>query len=233
MENDSFFREHGMNLTMQDDYIAVCARRPLYSMSSAFIGGGSRYHTIWVNRQVDPSYHADEPAQEMRAWLAAKQLDPLETCGMMTAANVSDVAIRFLREQTFQLAVLITAGVGNAVRAGKELNSEKCSQTGTINLILFVGGSLSPAAMINALMVATEAKTAALSTLGVTDDEGELATGTTTDSVVISTTQEKWGCHHEYAGLATPLGAAIGKEVYHAVTVAVERERTSLRKQRL
>ncbi|WP_194830533.1 adenosylcobinamide amidohydrolase [Laceyella tengchongensis] len=76
------------------------------------------------------------------------------------------------------------------------------------------------------MITATEAKAAALADLGVTDSKGLVATGTTTDAVVIAATGNiQDGVIHPYAGTLSPLGQAIARTVYAGVTEAVENER--------
>ncbi len=77
--------------------------------------------------------------------------------------------------------------------------------------------------MVNALMTAVEAKAAALQDVGLRDpDNGLIATGTTTDAIVLGVSgNSAYGAVHEYAGTATTVGAAIGKLVYDTAYEAV------------
>ncbi|MBR2567005.1 MAG: adenosylcobinamide amidohydrolase [Paenibacillus sp.] len=92
---------------------------------------------------------------------------------------------------------------------------------GTINIMLWFNGQMTPGAMVNAVQTAVEAKTAALADAGVADAENGLsATGTTTDAIVLAVRQDKHETKplHTYAGTATALGAVIGRLVYDTVT---------------
>lgn len=92
---------------------------------------------------------------------------------------------------------------------------------GTINIMLWFNGQMTPGAMVNALQTAVEAKTAALADAGVADAENGLsATGTTTDAIVLAVRQDEHETKppHTYAGTATALGAVIGRLVYDTVT---------------
>ncbi|MOA56005.1 Adenosylcobinamide amidohydrolase [compost metagenome] len=75
---------------------------------------------------------------------------------------------------------------------------------------------------MNAVITATEAKTAALQELGITEKANGLsATGTTTDAIVIGVSQDaSWNAVHAYAGAATTIGCAIGEAVYASVLEA-------------
>ena len=78
---------------------------------------------------------------------------------------------------------------------------------------------MTAAAMVNAVITATEAKAAALQDLGIVDPlHNAAATGTTTDAIVIAVSQsDRYGVRHAYAGSATTIGSAIGKAVYDTV----------------
>ncbi|MFC9775082.1 adenosylcobinamide amidohydrolase [Paenibacillus chitinolyticus] len=107
----------------------------------------------------------------------------------------------------------VTVGYSNMARAGRGLPASALFP-GTINIIVAVEGELTDEAMVNAVITATEAKAAALQDLGVALEDGSGATGTTTDAVLIASTQR--GRLHRYAGTATYLGHMIGRSVYEA-----------------
>jgi len=86
---------------------------------------------------------------------------------------------------------------------------------GTINVILVIDAALSPAAMVNAVISATEAKTMMLAEWHVLTPEGEPASGTSTDAVVVACTGR--GAGHDYAGPATAVGWLIGRTVRAAI----------------
>jgi hypothetical protein len=88
---------------------------------------------------------------------------------------------------------------------------------GTINTLLFISRELMPAAMVNAVMTATEAKTAALQELDVNSRYSNgLATGTGTDQIGVAARLET-GTPLASAGKHTVLGELIGKTVCNAV----------------
>lgn len=94
---------------------------------------------------------------------------------------------------------------------------------GTINIIIVLDACMTESAIYNAMLTATEAKTAALHDLGIQDAElGVLATGTTTDTVtIVNPNSGKYTAKHLYAGTATTIGNAIGQLVYKTVKEAV------------
>ena len=88
---------------------------------------------------------------------------------------------------------------------------------GTINTMLFISHELTPAAMVNAVMTATEAKTAALQELDINSRYSNgLATGTGTDQIGVAARLET-GIPLTSAGKHTVLGELIGKTVCGAI----------------
>ncbi|SFJ63030.1 Adenosylcobinamide amidohydrolase [Thermoflavimicrobium dichotomicum] len=79
--------------------------------------------------------------------------------------------------------------------------------------------------MVNAVITATEAKSATLQDLSIMDRDGHIATGTNTDAIAIAVTQQPIGDYvHEYAGVSSPLGQAIGELVYQTVYQTAQKE---------
>jgi len=145
----------------------------------------------------------------------------LEGCaGLMTAVPLEHAALAEEDTGSAGIFCCVTAAAGNAARAGSQRSVLAAYRPGTINIMLGIDGWLSPSAMVNAVMTATEAKAAALADLGITDSENGLtATGTTTDAIVLAVSgSRRYAAEHVYAGTATDLGGAIGRLVYSAVT---------------
>lgn len=91
--------------------------------------------------------------------------------------------------------------------------------------MLWLNGQMTPSAMVNAIQTAVEAKAAALADAGIMDSEnGQTATGTTTDAIVLAIRQAEHESQplHAYAGTATAMGAAIGRLVYDTVTESLQ-----------
>ncbi|MGG1556378.1 adenosylcobinamide amidohydrolase [Paenibacillus ferrarius] len=208
------------------EYLRVDADNPLRTLNSSPWGGGFGWHRHLVNRQVSKFYNEPNPLLEMETFLEREGLEPEATAGMLTAAYVADVghhAMTWPEEGTaaagaavLRVEAWVTVGLGNKARAGAVQDASRLylETIGTINTIVVVEGALTDAAMVNAVITATEAKAAALQALGVTVD-GEAATGTTTDAVLIAATGQ--GPTYHYAGTATTLGYFIGRTVYEAI----------------
>ncbi|WP_436237541.1 adenosylcobinamide amidohydrolase [Paenibacillus sp. LjRoot153] len=211
-------------------YMQVTSENPLRTLNSSPWGGGFGHHRVLMNRQVDKTYNETDPLVEMEAFITREGMDPKDTAGMLTAAWVKDVGFSELawppeeergvqpidavnEDESLRVAAWVTVGLGNKARAGAILPATSL-YPGTINTIVVIEGSLTDAAMVNAVITATEAKAAALQSLNITIN-GQIATGTSTDAVLIAATGR--GTTYRYAGTATTLGYLIGRTVHEAI----------------
>jgi iron complex transport system ATP-binding protein len=86
-------------------------------------------------------------------------------------------------------------------------------------MILLIDACLTPAAMVNAVITATEVKTQVLLARGVRTPEDYAATGTSTDAIVVASTGS--GTLLAYAGSVTLVGWLIGRCVRTALEEAL------------
>src|SRR5690625_2426482 len=207
-------------LVVKPEHIALTSPLPLRTLSSGISGSGIGWHSHFVNRHVDKDYDCKDHLQDMNAYLIRHTFNPHETVGMMTAVYPEDVSFSTFKEEFFSIFVVVTAGVGNAVDSARAKLHHMTSPIGTINIWIFVNGHMTDEAYIQAVMTATETKTKVLQELNVMDQyTGTIATGTSTDSILIASTQQ--GEKLPYAGTATPLGRLIGKSVYSETKQAI------------
>ena len=119
-------------------------------------------------------------------------LDPEHTAGLDTAANLDNMVVVTKTWEDLRVTAAVSGGAdGNALCAGDPATLTERDGTpclvppGTINIFLVTDRPLSPGAMVEWMMTATEAKTSVLRDLmqgsGVSP---ALATGTGTDGVV-------------------------------------------------
>lgn len=215
-------------LHVTEEYIYLHSPFPLRTMSSGVTGSGLGWHRSFVNRHVDKNYHCQDHRMEMVQFLRAHGFEPTETIGMMTAVMVEDVSYKILAGEGFSVMVVVTAGVGNAVDASKSELHQFELVPGTINTWVFVNGELTEEAFIQSIMTATEAKVKVMEYQEVLDPiTGTIATGTSTDSILIAATQK--GKSLEFAGTITPLGKLISKGVYECTTDAIRKSRKRIK----
>jgi len=210
-------------LSEDGERITIDAPVPLRTLSNAVYRGGTSSADRFVNWKVPLTYSSDDPYRDIADRLRQWGLGPARSVVLMTAAKLTHASVAELADERFRLVCLTTAGTRNAARAGSERTVYEAWRPGTINTFLLFDGQLTDAATVNAIMTAVEAKAAALQDIGLCDpDNGRLATGTTTDAIVLGVSGNPiYRAVHEYAGTATTVGAAIGKLVYDTVYEAV------------
>ncbi|QED46339.1 adenosylcobinamide amidohydrolase [Cytobacillus dafuensis] len=223
-EKIDFYCINESYLERSNERLVLRSPIPLRTMSSGVVGSGTGWNQMFVNRHVDKNYDCSDHRKEMQDYLKVHGFEPGETVGMMTAVMLEDVSFQLYKKESFAVFILVTAGVGNAIDAARSEQHAYHLTPGTINTWIFVSGELTEEAFIQSIMTATEAKAKALQDQEVKDAvTGTIATGTSTDSILIAATQR--GTKLEYAGTITPLGKLIGKGVYECTLEAVQKSK--------
>lgn len=211
-------------LELMTEHIVLRSPIPLRTMSSGVVGSGIGWHHLFVNRHVDKDYDCSDHRREMLDYLTAHGFETGDTVAMMTAVKLEDVSYRLYKEDGFTVFILVTAGVGNAIDASRSEAHRFQKVPGTINIWIFVSGDMTEEAFIQSIMTATEAKAKAMQNLEIKDRvTGTIATGTSTDSILVASTQR--GQYLDYGGTITPLGKIIGKGVYECTGEAISKSR--------
>lgn len=214
--------------------------KPYRCISTCRIGGGLRNDLEFVcNHQCcEPRDHftsinsmmVEKPGEYHSLICDYYGLLPARTAILETAANMNNAAIETGKFRDLEITVACTGGVEtNSMRAGDpaavyevdgrfEIIDDSCSSNvGTINLIIFINRELTPAALTDCVMTATEAKAAALQELGINSRYSDSpATGTGTDQILVAS-QIGTGSPLGYARKHTKLGELIGKTCLKAV----------------
>ncbi len=213
----------GLVATRHQDHVLIQSPTILHTLSNALIGGGFSHASRFVNWKVPLAYDDPDPVAAMRNVLQSWHYPQEKTIGLMTAAALTRCAVEEEEGDGFRLFCCTTAGVSNAVRAGQARHTFPAFAPGTINTILLIHGRMTPAAMVNALLTATEAKAAALQELDIRDPgTGDLATGTSTDALVVGASQAENAPLHRYAGTATALGHTLSRLVSASIHAALQ-----------
>jgi adenosylcobinamide amidohydrolase len=155
--------------------------------------------------------------------------------GMMTAATMNSFQYVTRRIGDIDVYCFLTSGLANALAAGDKgkfmpqqiYSNKKSSPFGTINIAAGTSVQLTDAALAEALMVVTEAKSSVLFELGVKSSESErIATGTGTDSAIIFCNDEtQSGKPEAFCGKHTVLGEAFATVVRTALFESVKNDR--------
>ena len=147
--------------------------------------------------------------EEHLSYVAADNGMSREECtGLSTACSIDRMRISQCVVDGITVTVLITAGINKNGRCAgdpatlweengifhiipEEKTEAEAPPQGTINIILHVDAALSPAALAGAIMVATEAKVAAVRDLQVPSCySDDYATGSGTDGVIVISNPE-------------------------------------------
>ncbi len=154
---------------------------------------------------------------------------------LFTRVDMDDVTLAIEKFEDFIVYAYVTAGVdSNAMRvgvdeAGSIERDGKFERVKTINTILITNASLTEGAMVQSIMVATEAKTIALQDLDVRSSYNPAlqATGTGTENIVVVSGE---GLKISYTGGHSKMGELIAKAVTKATKEAIIKHRLRLRK---
>ena len=177
------------HFTVTADHVSLRVNQPLKTISSAVVNAGLGWYRSFVNRHVDENYNCDDVKAEMSDYLVRSGYSLSDTVGMMTAVMTEHAETGEYAGDFGTILVMVTAGVGNAVDVSQAMMREH--RVGTINTWVIVNGQLPEEAFIQAMITATEAKTKALQIENIKDPlTGTIATGTSTDSLLVAATQE-------------------------------------------
>jgi adenosylcobinamide hydrolase len=220
------YREQMMNIPIQgisisqtDEVIHIQSEGQLVTFSSAIIGGGLSHVRHIINAHVDKNFNSSNPKNWLRSLAATMDIHG-SFIGLMTAVKLSKARITFLESDGLGVCALVTAGVRNASAAG--ITPPFISNLGTINIILLLQARLTRAAMLNAVITATETKTAVLMEKNILTPDGDAATGTSTDTVTIAATNN--GALQAYGGPVTTIGWLIARAVRESLQQSLDAE---------
>ena len=188
---------------------------PRAALSSAPVGGGSAAIDWLLNIGVAADYARTDLAEHARD--IGGRLGLAGTgAAMITAVDVH----RMVRADDGDVVVDVTVGVTKPTWAADadDAHGHRVDggwEPGTINIVVQLPVALSPAAAVNAVMTATEAKAQALFEVGVP------GTGTASDAITVV-----WPAVlpvEPFAGPRSTWGARVGRAVHAAVRDGLER----------
>ena len=168
----------------------------------------------WLQvRDRDLDFDTD-PRQFLKDRLAASGIS--DAVAMMTSRDVQHHHQATRQRGEVSAHCLVTLGLNNGVHVASPGQLPDPSGPGTINILCNLDTGLSEAAMVEAVSVVTQARTAAL-----LEATGGAVTGTGTDCIVLATPLNNGSS--AYAGLHTDAGQACGQAVYQATLDAARR----------
>lgn len=215
------------NIDHTSEYIHVTFKQPHRVLSSAVFNGGvvkaDHIVNLKVPKDVPKRDELEPPADTIKRHCRDKGL--VGNCvGMMTAATMDSMRTAYCSDHGIDIFVIVTAGISNLRRAGDKADyceqDECCPAPGTVNTIVVSNVLLTGAGMVEAAMVAAEAKAAALQDLALLSPvSNAIATGTGTDAIALACAQD--GLKITYAGKHTRFGELLAKSVIESTTASV------------
>lgn len=173
-------------------------------------GFASAREIVWLEVQDSDLPIGTDPVVFLKERLAAKALG--EAAAFMTSRDIRSHHVAQSVVGEVVATCVATVGLSNAERVGRRCRSQ-VHAFGTINTLIHSSRPLSKGAFIEAVSIATEARTAAVMETCRRRDTAP-ATGTGTDCIIVAA--PKGDRPENCVGLHTDLGEAIGAAVYDA-----------------
>jgi adenosylcobinamide hydrolase len=173
--------------------------RGSFRAASTGFSGGIHSVPLLFCHTVSPGWNPEEPGKELERVTAAAGSSP-EAFGLLTTVPAEQACVL----QYDCITVFITAGI----------RREPPESTGPITIIVCSSEGMEDAALLETIMVATEAKAEALAGHGLP------LTGTSADAVIAASEGET---HHRSAGRATEIGKRVRDAVLYGIPRALKR----------
>jgi adenosylcobinamide amidohydrolase len=209
--------------TSEHIWVGFGSEQPV--LSSAVLNGGACAASNILIMKVAKNYEGTKQISENPENTLAEYCRQLRLSGttvaMMTAASMDSFRLVSRSSQGVEISAMVTAGISNARCAGDRAEwrtfQTDADPTGTINIIILTNATMSPAAMVESVMLATEAKTVAMRKLGVKSPvSGAIATGTGTDAIAVA---NGFGSETiRYCGKHVIFGEMLASVVIEAIT---------------
>lgn len=210
----------GVAVEIGPEAVLVRAAAPLTVLSSAIAGGGPGEARTLVNVHVPKGFECEDPAAVL-AEFAERRALAAPWVGLLTAAATERAESAHAARGGVAAAAIVTVGLSNAICAGRSAPGPPALST--INAIVIVDARPSPAALVNAVMTVTEVKASVLAEVGHRTAHGWLASGTSTDAVIVAATGRGPACR--YGGPISPLGWVVARAAREAIEAGVRRWR--------
>ncbi len=212
-----------LEISIDNENIIIISKNKLECLSNAAINGGRVKSKSIVNHHVPLDFDHTNLEEELDLIKNKYNLSN-STIGLLTAVEMKNAILLYESVDNINYIVILTAGLTNTSapdieNASRPLNS--VFKPGTINTIVLIDCKLTEHAIVNLFITLTEAKTLVFTKLNIRTKDGRLATGTSTDTIVVGFTGE--GQLIEWAGYATEFGQSIGCSFLKALKIALQK----------
>jgi len=208
----------GVHVDIGHEAVVVRADEPLTTASSAVVGGGLGRASAIVNLHVPKNFRGEHADRVLEAFVARRSI-PAPWVGLLTGARTEKAEVATETIDGITAVAIITVGLSNPASAGR--TAVAAWLPSTINTILVVDAAATPAALVNLVMTVTEAKVMVVAEAGVRTLDGDPASGTSTDAIVIAATGRGRRC--EFGGPVSDLGWAAARAARAALSQGVDR----------
>jgi len=208
----------GVHVDIGHEAVVVRADEPLTTASSAVVGGGLGRASAIVNLHVPKNFRGEHADRVLEAFVARRSI-PAPWVGLLTGAWTEKAEVATETMDGITAVAIVTVGLSNPASAGR--TAVAAWLPSTINTILVVDAAATPAALVNLVMTVTEAKVMVVAEAGVRTLDGDPASGTSTDAIVIAATGRGRRC--EFGGPVSDLGWAAARAARAALSKGVDR----------
>jgi adenosylcobinamide hydrolase len=207
----------GIEVAIGREAVVVTSARSMSVCSSAVVRGGLTEARAVINLHVAKSDPCADPPSMLSAY-ARRAAVPEPYVGLLTGASTEHAVVAEASCVGMAALAVVTVGLSNRAAAGRVPVLEWIPDT--INTIVVVDADAEPAALVNAIITATEVKVLALDEAGIRGTEGATVSGTSTDAVVVAATGRGRRCR--FGGPASELGWTAGQAVREALMRGVQ-----------
>jgi iron complex transport system ATP-binding protein len=208
----------GIETTVDREAVVVTAREPLAVLSSAFVRGGFATARAIVNLHVPKSLRQEDSDVLLPAFVDRRRI-PGPWVGLLTAAWTERAEVAEECRNGVTALAIVTVGLSNRVSAGTTPIAVWAPST--INTIVVVDGAPDPAALVNTVMTVTEVKTSLLAAADLRCADGHVASGTSTDAIVVAATGR--GPRQRFGGPISDLGWVVARASRAALGAGIQR----------
>ncbi len=238
MKKVLYVSPRGHQVIRNNNNVVIDYSEEMISISTSQLNGGIREVDSSFNNQLSKWVQTidDLPGGNLNEYFkivsTELKLSPERTTGLITSASMDNLAIVYENFKNINIMAVVTAGVDvNAVRAGDPASyyeTEDGKYTpicGTINVMLVLEFNTPVENLVKAVIVATEAKTAALQEMNIKSCfSNGIATGTGTDGIIIACHKNDVLCFSDVSN-HSKVGEIISKVVKKGVKNAIKRDR--------
>jgi len=196
----------GVEVAVDREAVVVTAREPMTVVSSAFVRGGFTEARAIVNLHVRKNIPEAETDGMLPRFVERREIQG-PWVGLLTSAWTEKAVVAEAAASGLTALAVVTVGLSNRIAAGQTPLGVWAPST--INAIVVVDGAAESAALVNAVMTVTEAKSQALW------EAGFAGTGTPSDAVAVLCAPS--GPAEAFGGPRSRYGSRLARAVHRAV----------------